>query len=440
MNTQKHEEARKNVQEARFGPKVREIPDDWDIGRIGDNTYLKGRIGWHGLTEDDHLEDGEYYLITGTDFEGGRVQWDRCKYVNEEWYEKDENIQLEEEDILVTKDGSIGKTAFIEELPGDATLNNGIFVLRPLDEEYIPKFLYYVLNSFYFDDFIETITAGSTISHLYQKDFVNFRFPLPPLPEQRLITNILSKVDEKIQLTDQIISKTEELKQGLLQDLITNGIGHESYKEALLGPKYTDIPTSWDVERMADVADVVSGSTPKKSNPEYWGGDIVWVTPTDVTSTDGMYISDSEEKITAEGRDSCSVTLLEPGAVLMTSRATIGEAVINEVPVTTNQGFKSLVPGDRLHNEYLYYYIRTIADYLTEIGGGSTFPEINKGDTQNIPVPVPPLNEQKKIANNLNEVDEKRLQEQETKQKLQELKRGLMQDLLTGKTRVDPES
>lgn len=302
-------------------------------------------------------------------------------------------------------------------------------------------FYHYYFDSYEFTSNPKVTSSSSTNSHkrVKQSSFEKLQLPIPPLPEQRRIADILSTVDEQIQQTNEMIEKTTELKRGLVQDLVTYGIDHESYREELLGPKIVELPDSWKVKRMVDVAEIVNGSTPKKSNPNYWGGDIYWATPTDVTGTEGVYLSDTEEKITETGLENCSADILQPGAVLMTSRATIGEAVINTVPVTTNQGFKSLVPGEDLRSEYLYYFVRTMADYLTEIGGGSTFPEINKSDAENIRVPVPPITEQKQIVDIITSAEQKRLDEISYKKHLQELKRGLMQDLLTGEVRVDTD-
>ena len=170
--------------------------------------------------------------------------------------------------------------------------------------------------------------------------------------------------------------------------------------------------------------------------PTPWSGEIVWITPTDITSNGSKYISDSEDKVTEEGLDNCSADLLEPGAVLMTSRATIGEVSINSVPACTNQGFKSFVCGDDLNNEYLYYYISFKKKYLNRLGGGSTFSEISKKDTENIDIPLPNLKEQEEIISVLSSVDKKLGVERNYKQRLERLKKGLMQDLLSGEKRV----
>ena len=156
------------------------VPEDWEIGTIGKDCVLKARIGWQSLRTDEYLESGEYGLITGTDFNNGLVDWKTCSFVSEWRYKQDTNIQLKVNDVLITKDGTIGKLGYINELPFSATLNSGIYVIRPKNSNLIePMFLFYLFSSEYFNDFISVISAGSTITHLYQKDFVNFQFPLP---------------------------------------------------------------------------------------------------------------------------------------------------------------------------------------------------------------------------------------------------------------------
>jgi len=445
---QSHEESKEELQENQFGPKTHYIPTDWEIGRLGDNTYLKGRIGWHGLTEDDHLEDGEYFLVTGTDFEAGRVKWNHCKYVNEDWYQKDENIQLEENDILLTKDGSIGKSAFVESLPGPATLNNGIFVIRPLNEEYVPKFFYYILNSFYLDDFIETITAGSTISHLYQKDFVNFRFPLPPLSEQRRIADILSKVDEQIQQTDEIINKTKELKRGVLNELIPRGINErgelrpspEDQPELYEEVRRCTIPADWEISSLQEICkeDVTYGIV--QAGPHVDDG-VPYLKTGDVTG----------EKLKLEGLSRTSTEIAEDysrskirtGELVITIRATVG--VVQQVPpeldgANLTQGTARISPNDAIDNRYLLWAIRTnlVQSLIDARTKGSTFNEITLGTLRKVPIPYPEqLEEQRSIAEKLDKISEKLERETEYLTELKDLKRGLMQDLLTGKVRVN---
>jgi type I restriction enzyme S subunit len=200
------------------------IPEEWDIGELGKLSFLKGRIGWHGLTTQEYLEEGDYYLITGVNFENAKISWVTCFYVDKKRYEMDKNIQLKIDDILVTKDGTIGKVAIVDELPKSATLGTGVFVLRPVNNSYYPKYLFFVFTSFIFGRFIENLKAGSTINHLYQKDFVLFKFPLPPLPEQHRIASILSQIDETIGKEQRYKEKLERIKQGLMEDLLTGKV------------------------------------------------------------------------------------------------------------------------------------------------------------------------------------------------------------------------
>lgn len=201
------------------------VPENWEIGTIGKDCVLKARIGWQSLRTDEYLESGEYGLITGTDFNNGLVDWKTCSFVSEWRYKQDTNIQLKVNDVLITKDGTIGKLGYINELPFSATLNSGIYVIRPKNSNLIePMFLFYLFSSEYFNDFISVISAGSTITHLYQKDFVNFQFPLPSKTEQTAIAQLLSDMDAEIEALECRLKKTQSLKQGMMQALLTGKI------------------------------------------------------------------------------------------------------------------------------------------------------------------------------------------------------------------------
>ena len=198
-----------------------EIPEDWERISIGRDTVLKARIGWQALTTKEYQTTGDIYLVTGTDFDSGAVKWERCFYVSEWRYKQDQNIQLRNDDVLITKDGTIGKVGYVTALSRPATLNSGVFVVRPKNNNLMQRFLFYVLTSRVFDDFINRITAGSTITHLYQKDFVNFEFSAPCIEEQTAIAAILSDMDEEIQALEQRLGKTRQIKQGMMQELLT---------------------------------------------------------------------------------------------------------------------------------------------------------------------------------------------------------------------------
>ena len=207
---------------------IENVPKDWKIKKIQYTTYVKGRIGWQGLTSEEYLDEGEYHLVTGTDFFEDTINWETCHYIEKERYDEDPYIQLKKNDILITKDGTIGKIAFVSNVPKPTTLNTGVFVIRPENNTYLPKFMFLILKSKIFTSYIEYIKTGSTISHLYQKKFVLFYYPLPSIKEQKEIIEYLDRIREtklmsEKKLTEEI-SKLEEYRQILINEAVTGKI------------------------------------------------------------------------------------------------------------------------------------------------------------------------------------------------------------------------
>lgn len=201
------------------------IPEDWEMKNINKECTIKARIGWQGLKSTEYLDSGDYILITGTDFDSGFINWKSCSYVSKWRFDQDKNIQIKRGDVLITKDGTIGKVAFLNEIPMQGTLNSGVFVIRPKNHDKIDSvFLSLIFKSFWFDSFLEQITSGSTIVHLYQKDFVKFNFPLPSKEEQTAIANVLSSMDKEIETLNTKLEKYRNLKIAMMQQLLTGKI------------------------------------------------------------------------------------------------------------------------------------------------------------------------------------------------------------------------
>jgi type I restriction enzyme S subunit len=170
---------------------------------------------------------------------------------------------------------------------------------------------------------------------------------------------------------------------------------------------------SWPLVRLGDCCEVISGATPKTDVDEYWGGDICWATPKDISKLKSSDLFDTPEKITEKGYKSCSTKLLPIGTVIVSSRAPIGLVAIAGVEMCTNQGFKNLVPGPNLHSRYLYHCMKAKAAYLADLGNGATFKEVSKSIVENFEIPLPPLDQQRHIAEVLDKVSnirEKRYQ------------------------------
>jgi len=198
---------------------------EWVERNLVSNATLKARIGWQGLTTAEYLDSGYAYLVTGTDFHAGKIAWATCHYVDKSRYDQDTNIQIANGNILITKDGTIGKVAIVKGLTRKATLNSGVFVLRPKANIYDSKFVYHILLSEIFTDFLDELAAGSTIIHLYQKDFVTFEFLSPPtLAEQSAIAEILSDMDAEIDALTAKLNKARLIKQGMMQELLTGKV------------------------------------------------------------------------------------------------------------------------------------------------------------------------------------------------------------------------
>lgn len=198
--------------------------DDWKMVSFDEVITPKARIGWQGLKKDEYLTQGYSYLIGGTDFSDGHIRLVGINYVSKERYDLDENIQVTEDDILVTKDGTVGKVAIVQKLNHPATLNSGVFVFRTKRGLH-PKFLYRVLSSSVFKDFIDALSAGSTIKHLYQKDLKRFAFNMPSsVSEQLAIADTLGALDSEISALEAERDKWKQIRDGAMDDLLTGRV------------------------------------------------------------------------------------------------------------------------------------------------------------------------------------------------------------------------
>ncbi len=157
--------------------------------------------------------------------------------------------------------------------------------------------------------------------------------------------------------------------------------------------------------KLKDCCDIISGSTPRRNQPEFWNGDIAWVTPKDLSSLDQPVLENAPEHITKAGFKSCSTRLLPKGSILFSSRAPIGLVAITGREMCTNQGFKSLVPGSDVYSKYLYWTMRHLAPRIQALGNGATFKEVSKRTMEEFEIPLPPLSEQRRIAAILDKAD-----------------------------------
>lgn len=190
--------------------------------KLGEYLYIKGRIGWKGLKKSEYLELSNYRIINAETLTYDGIDWSKAGYISEERYMESPEIMLQVGDILISKDGTIGKIGYVDELEMPSTVASGIFVIRNVQLEIVDtRFIYYFLRSPYFRAFIEMRTEGSVIPHLYQKDFVDLDFPLFELKEQKKIASILNCIDNKILYNKKINNNLQQQVQLLYENFIT---------------------------------------------------------------------------------------------------------------------------------------------------------------------------------------------------------------------------
>lgn len=180
---------------------------------------------------------------------------------------------------------------------------------------------------------------------------------------------------------------------------------------------------------LGEVTEIVSGATPKTGVSDYWGGDVQWATPADLSNLDGAYISTTPRTLTTTGVKSCATTILPAGSILLSSRAPIGHVAINTVPMATNQGFKSLVPREEIDAKYLYHWLKSKTAYLQSLGNGATFKELSKKTTRQIAIPLPSLDEQRRIAKILDQADAIRTKRRQVLTHLDTLTQSIFHDM-----------
>ena len=198
-------------------------------------------------------------------------------------------------------------------------------------------------------------------------------------------------------------------------------------------PKHDDaeLPDGWRMVRLDEIADVIGGSTPSRDRSEFWGGSIPWVVPSEITSLSGRYLTTTNENITEAGLRAAGLKILPAGSVLLTSRATIGAAAMNEHSVVTNQGFQNLVAKDGTDSLWLYYCISSLRRAMLRRAAGSTFAEISRDSVRSLPVLLPPLPEQRAIADVLDSIDDAIERTEAVIAATETLRDSLLHDLLT---------
>lgn len=421
---------------------IGEIPCSWNIKRIKYLAQLKGRIGWQGLTSDEYTDVGPF-LITGVDFSNGGINWENCVHITEERWAEAPEIHIKNGDLLITKDGTVGKVAIVENLQGKASLNSGVLLIKT-SNDYNKKFLYWALLSEEFWTWFRLKNAGnSTIVHLYQNDFAEFSYTFPDATEQQAIADFLDKecaqIDSIAADLEKQIALLQQYKKSLITETVTKGLD-KSVPMKDSGVEWIgEIPEYWRLKRLKYIAKLKTGTTPPGNEGiNYDENGINWFTPSDFLPN--MQLDTSEKYIDRETIRYENIQTYPRGSVLLVAiGATVGKIGISKNNAYSNQQITAVIP-QHISGNYLLYYLASKSPYIKDNALYTTLPIINNSYLQNITIVVPPTTEQEKIVEFLNRkcsiIDELIEDKNKLLLRLQQHKKSLIYECVTGKKRV----
>jgi type I restriction enzyme S subunit len=414
---------------------IGKIPVDWEVVRLEDiceEIYRYPTYYNIKYVEQDGIPEvrGELIKING-ELSNDPSEY---RYISKETSANFPRTILHEGDFVLSVRGTMGKIGYISSRLENANMTANLMRISPDRNKVYPLWLKQFLLSDFFQKRLEEASSATTIKTIKAPELKAIELPLPLLSEQKKMAEILTTVDEAIEKTDQIIEKTKETKKGLMQRVLTCGIGHKKFKNTGIG----EIPAEWEVVRLDDVGKLKGGT----GFPERYQGNnelkYLFIKVSDMNlKGNEVYIKTSKNTINEEIKNiiKCdifpknTIIFAKVGAALLLNRRRI---LARESAIDNNMvGF---IIGDRNDPKFYYYILQTI-DFAKYVFSGA-LPSVNQKVLGDICVVSPPLTEQKQIAEILSSVDEEIEKESDHKEQLELLKKGLMQVLLTGKIRV----
>lgn len=431
------------------------MSEPWKTDRLGKYCYIKARIGWRGLSSSEYTESGPY-LIAGKHIENGIIDWDACDHISEYRYRESWEIALAEGDVIITKDGTIGRVARVDSLPGKATINGTMMLVRP-EREIDYRFLYHILNGYEFKKLIEDKVSGSSIPHIFQRDMVTLPISFPQMPDQGKLADVLDTLDTAIHETEAIIAKLKAVKQGLLHDLLTRGIdangelrpsqteAQHLYKESPLGW----IPMEWTTSGLANVAPkdrsvIRTGPFGSSLKGEHWresGRPVVTIG----SLGEGTFIASELLFVDERTANSLADFELVAGDIAFSRVADVGRAVViseNESGWIMSSNFMRIsVNENKVRPRFLQMLLSSsllVRKQIRATVNSAGRDVANSAVLLSLQFPWPAPEEQDRIINRVKSVDERITAEEAELVKQRTIKLGLMNDLLTGRVRVTP--
>jgi len=425
----------------------------WSHVRLGDHATIKARLGWKGLKAHEYRDGGSIFLATPNikDFE---IDFRNVNHISEQRFTESAEIMLQVGDVLLVKDGStLGISNLVRWLPAPTTINGSIALLRCRGDLH-PAFLHQLTKAAAFQKLIQDKKSGLGVPHLFQADLREFVIPLPPLSEQYRIVEILETLDETIRKTEQVIAKLQQMKQGLLHDLLTRGIDDNGeLRDPEQNPgNFTDshlgqIPSAWEVATFGDC--LISSPQNGLYKPSHHYGE----SGTPIVRIDGFYdgVMAPVSSLKRLGLTSAELDSfrLEQGDILINrvnSIDFVGKAglvpILSEPVVFESNIMRCRLSTDRLTPGFAIRWI--IAPYSRKwfhrrAKSAIAQASVNQTDVIELAIALPPLDEQQRIVERAEQAENRIDLEQRHLAKLRTLKHGLMDDLLTGRVRVTPD-
>ena len=423
------------------------VPSHWEVKRLKFMLAEKLKYGANEPAELSDFSQPRYIRITDID-EQGNLKEDTFKSLE---MEKAQDYLLQQNDILLARSGAtVGKSYIYKENLPNLACYAGYLIRTRLDQLKLNAFFAnYFFQSVCYWDWIQSVNIQATIQNVSAEKYNELYFTVPPLPEQ---TAIAAFLDCKLAQIDALISKQETLLAKLAEKrtaLITHAVTRGLNPAAPLKPSGVawlgEVPQHWEVKKGNQIFIIHNGATPKTSESDYWGDEIVWITPKDLGDCKAKEIGESAKMITQAGYENCGVSLAPPNSLALSKRAPIGHLAKTTVSAVVNQGCFLLEIQDNSSNaDYFYYLLTGYKDVLNSFGQGSTFMELPREKFAMLKMPFPPLPEQTAIAHYLDtqtaQIDALSNKIRQTIARLQEYRRTLITQAVTGKIKVIGEN
>ena len=330
----------------------------------------KGSYGIAASAVERKAELPTYLRITDI-FDDGTLNPNELKSVDAP--NSDKYILKPNDIVFARTGGSTGRNYFYDGSDG-VFVYAGFLIKFSIDPEKVnPKYVKYYCRSKQYNDWVQSFNTGSTRGNINAQTFGNMEIPLPDRKQQDYLVSILEPIDEKIKINKQINDNLELQAQACFQELFVDNADPE-----------------WAIGTISDLGAVVGGSTPSKAKPEYYTETgIAWITPKDLSVNKSKFISHGENDITELGLKNSSATIMPEGTVLFSSRAPIGYIAVAAGEVTTNQGFKSIVPKPEIGTAFVYYFLKHNLPIIEGMASGSTFKEVSGSTMKGVPAVIP---------------------------------------------------